>query len=275
MLKIITCILLLLCTGFPGTKVFALEVMLPQVYKENINISRWLVSEKLDGVRGYWDGKTLLSRNGIPFRPPAAFTHNFPNFAIEGEIWGGRGSFEQTLSAVKKHGAPDGWLGLEFAIFDVPEASGGTLQRLKKAQIWFAKNPSKYAFVIPQKPLGGKKELQEELSRVESLGGEGLIVRNPNSLYHNGRSGDILKVKSYYDMEAVVIDHVAGKKKDPDELGSLLVELPNGTRFKIGTGFSDAERRNPPPIGATITFKYYGWYQSGIPKFPVFLRVRK
>jgi DNA ligase-1 len=57
-------------------------------------------------------------------------------------------------------------------------------------------------------------------------------------------------------------------------LGSLLVELADGTRFKIGTGFSVAERETPPPIGAVVTFKYYGFYPSGIPKFPSFLRIR-
>lgn len=267
--------LLLFCGCLHGKGAIALEVMLPQVYEENINVSGWLVSEKLDGVRGYWDGGTLMSKNGIPFHPLAAFTSNFPDFALEGEIWGGRGTFEQTISVVKKQKAHSGWLDLKFAIFDVPAADGGFVQRLEKAKEWFSENHSEYAFVISQKPVKSKDELKEELLRVESLGGEGLIVRRPDTLYRKGRSGDILKVKSYHDMEAVVKDHVPGKGKNQDKLGSLLVELPDGTRFKIGTGFSDKERKNPPPVGATITFKYYGLYQSGIPKFPSFLRVRR
>ena len=86
----------------------------------------------------------------------------------------------------------------------------------------------------------------------------------------------MLKVKSYADMEAVVIAHIPGQGRNEARMGSLLVELPGReTRFKIGTGFSDEIRNNPPPIGSLITFKYYGFYESGVPKFPSFLRVRE
>lgn len=275
MFKIMASILFFLCCCFPGTEAVALDIMLPQVYEENIDISGWLVSEKLDGVRGYWDGKTLMSKNGIPFQPPAAFLQNFPDFAIEGEIWGGRGTFEKTIGIVKNQKVNEGWLDLKFAIFDVPGNDGGFVQRLERAKEWFAQNPSNYAFVISQETVLNKEELKEELRKVESLGGEGLIVRRPDTLYSKGRSGDILKVKSYNDTEAVVMEHVPGKGENRGKLGALLVQLPDGTRFKIGTGFSDKERENPPPVGSTITFKYYGLYQSGIPKFPSFLRLRQ
>jgi DNA ligase-1 len=176
---------------------------------------------------------------------------------------------------IKEQKTHSGWLNLKFAIFDVPATDGAFVQRLEKAKEWFAKKPSKYAFVILQKPVKNRDALKEELQRVESLGGEGLIVRKPDTLYAKGRSSDILKVKSYDDTEAVVIAHVPGKGKNQGKLGSLVVELPNGIRFKIGTGLSDKERENPPPIGTTITFKYYGLYQSGIPKFPSFIRIRQ
>jgi DNA ligase-1 len=275
MLKIIISLLLAFCGCSYSTAANALDIMLPQVYEENIDVSGWLVSEKLDGVRGYWDGKTLRSKNGIPFQPPAEFLENFPDFALEGELWGGRGTFEQTIGVVKKQTPHPGWLAIKFAIFDVPEAEGGFLQRIEKAKEWFAKNPSGYAFIIPQKPIKKRDELKEELSRVEKLGGEGLMVRKPDALYSEGRSGDILKVKSYQDTEAIVLAHLPGNGKNQGKMGSLLVELPNAIRFKIGTGFSDAERTTPPLVGSTITFKYYGLYQSGIPKFPSFLRVRE
>ena len=254
--------------------VHALELMLPQVYTENIDVANWLVSEKLDGVRGYWDGKQLRSKNGLAFHPPAAFMRHFPPFALEGEIWGGRGTFQKTVSIVKKQQPHDGWLELQFAIFDVPHAAGGFSQRLQQAKEWFAKHPTPFAFVIPQKTLKDKAQLQTELQRVEESGGEGLIVRNPDALYTKGRSREILKIKSYYDMEAVVIAHLEGKGRNKGRLGALLVELPDKTRFKIGTGFSDEERVHPPPVGAVITFKYYGFYESGRPKFPSYLRIR-
>jgi DNA ligase-1 len=275
MLKIYFYVFLLLACMRPVTNAVALDILLPMVYQEDIDISNWVMSEKLDGVRGYWDGKKLLSKNGLPFNPPEAFTKNFPDFAVEGELWGGRNTFERTSGIVMRHEAHDGWLGLKFGIFDVPEAGGGFLQRLNMAIQWFEKHPSEYAFVIIQKTVTGKDHLREELLRVEKLGGEGLIVRNPDSLYTIGRSVEILKVKSYYDMEATVIEHIEGTGRNYGRMGSILVELKDRTQFKIGTGFSDEERNNPPPIGAIITFRYYGFYKSGIPKFPSYLRTRQ
>ncbi len=272
--KIYYVLLLVLCLG-PGAVAVALDILLPMVYEEDIDITNWLMSEKLDGVRGYWDGEKLLSKNGIPFNPPEAFTINFPDFAVEGELWGGRNTFEKTSSIVMKHEAHEGWMDLKFAIFDVPEAVGKFEQRLSMAVQWLEKHPSEYIFVITQRTVNGKEHLKEELLRVEKLGGEGLIVRKPDSYYSIGRSAEILKVKSYYDMEATVIDHIDGTGRNRGRMGSILVELPDGTRFKIGTGFTDKERDNPPLTGAIITFKYYGFYKSGIPKFPSFLKTRQ
>ena len=274
--KFLSFYLILVC-AFPLT-VNALDIMLPQVYRDNIPVVGWLMSEKLDGVRGYWDGKQLLSKNGLNFHPPAAFIQDLPPFPLEGELWGGRESFEQTISIVKKQQAHNGWLHLQFAIFDVPKEPGSFSSRIQKAERWFTTHPTQFAFVIPQKTITNPEQLQEELQRIEKLGGEGLIVRNPNALYHTGRSSDILKVKNYFDMEATVIDHIPGKGKHEGRLGSLLVEIPGKNKekihFKIGTGFSDPIRRHPPPVGSIITFKYYGFYASGIPKFPSFIRIR-
>ncbi|HHD64710.1 MAG TPA: DNA ligase [Desulfobulbaceae bacterium] len=254
--------------------VHALEIMLPQVYSEGMDVSGWLMSEKLDGVRGYWNGKKLLSKNGNLLHPPAAFLESFPPFALEGELWMGRGKFQQTISIVKKQQPHDGWRKLRFAIFDVPKAPGGLLQRLHKARDWFGKHPTRFVFVIPQRHVRDAKQLEAELKQVERLGGEGLIVRKPDALYTSGRSQEILKVNTYADREAVVIAHIEGTGRNRGRLGSLLVELPDKIRFRIGTGFSDEQRINPPPIGSIITFKYYGLYSSGRPRFPSFLRVR-
>lgn len=256
----------------------ALEIMLPQVYEDNIQVIGWLMSEKLDGIRGYWDGEQLFSKNGHIFHPPPAFTRDLPPFPLEGELWGGRGTFEKTVSIVKKQIPHDGWLDIQFAIFDVPQEPGRFSSRIEKAKNWFSSHPSRFAFVIPQKNITETSQLRDELQRVEKLGGEGLIVRNPEARYTSGRSIDILKMKSFQDMEATVIGHIPGKGRHQGRLGSLLVKLPDkktkDIKFKIGSGLSDAERNNPPPIGAIITFKYYGWYKSGIPKFPSFIRIR-
>lgn len=250
------------------------QPMLPQVYTVQTEVSGWLMSEKLDGLRGYWDGKQLLSKNGIQLSPPDEFIRDLPPFPLEGELWGGRNSFELTVSIVKQQQPHAGWLRLKFAIFDVPEASGGFTERIDLARRWFDTHPSEYAFVIPQTQVRDREHLLEELQRIEQFGGEGLIVRKPEALYYAGRSTEILKVKNYQDAEATVVAHLPGNGRNQGRLGALLVKLDDGRKFKIGSGFSDAEREVPPPLGAVITFKYYGTYPSGIPKFPTFLRVR-
>lgn len=251
-------------------------IMLPRVYEAGSDVSNWLMSEKLDGVRGYWDGKQLYSKNGMVFHPPLAFTWNFPEFAIEGEIWGGRRTYEKTSGIVRRQTSDNAWFDLKFAIFDVPGAGGGFEERLKVAKAWFEQHPSRYAFVIEHVPVPDAASLKAELQRIERLGGEGLILRKPGSPYTVGRSGDIVKVKSFDDAEAEVIAQVPGKGKHSGRMGALLVELPGSRiRFRIGTGMSDYVRKNPPAIGATITFKYQGLSESGLPKFPTFLRVRE
>ena len=252
------------------------EPMLPQTYliKSDQSVAGWLMSEKLDGVRGYWDGEHLFSKNGTPFFPHSEFIRDLPPFPLEGELWGGRGSFAETVSIVRRQHPHAGWLQLKFAIFDVPEDPGGFTTRIARAEEWFANHPSAYGFVIRQVPVRDRNHLRKELRRIEKLGGEGLIVRRPDAMYHAGRSADILKVKSHQDAEATVVAHLPGHGRNRGRLGALLVEFEDGTRFKIGSGFRDAEREDPPPVGSVITLKYYGTYASGIPKFPSFVRQR-
>ncbi|OQY20302.1 MAG: DNA ligase [Desulfobacteraceae bacterium 4572_35.1] len=253
----------------------AFEPMLPRVYSTQIDVTGWLMSEKLDGVRGYWDGKQLYSKNGNLLYPPADFTQNLPNFPLEGELWGGHNTFEQTIAIVQRKKNNADWLKLKFAIFDAPAVAGGFIQRIAKAQKWFIDHPSNYAFIIKQTKVHNTKQLQNQLATIEKAGGEGLIVRKADASYIKGRSHSILKVKSYQDAEATVIDHLPGKGRNNNRLGALLVELENGIRFRLGSGFSDHEREHPPAIGESITFKYYGNYTSGIPKFPSYIRLRR
>lgn len=248
--------------------------MLPQVYAEGDAVAGWWMSEKLDGVRGYWDGRLLWSKQGKLLQPPRAFVAGLPDFALEGELWGGRGSFERTAAVVRQLQSAD-WLQLQFAIFDAPTGSGPFSERIEQARRWFQDHPTPYAFVIEQIPLADQAQLQAELQRVEAAGGEGLMVRNPQAHYAAGRSAEVLKVKSFADAEAVVIEHLPGQGENQGRLGALLVERPDGLRFRLGTGFSAAERLQPPPLGSSVSYKYYGLYPSGIPRFPAFLRLRQ
>ena len=270
--QIVLQVLIVLLLSAP---VVAVEMMLPRVYSPEVDVSGWLMSEKLDGVRGYWDGKQLLSKNGNRLYPPETFVRDWPPFPVEGELWGGRSRFEKTVSIVKKQQPHNGWLQLKFAIFDVPQSDGRFIERMARAIEWLAKHPTPYAYVIPQAKVRDSDHLQQELKRIESLGGEGLIVRRPDTYYKDGRTAEILKVKNYQDAEAKVLAHLPGKGRNQGRLGALLVALDDGTQFKIGSGFRDAEREAPPSIGEVVTFKHYGKYPSGIPRFPSFLRLRR
>jgi DNA ligase-1 len=121
---------------------------------------------------------------------------------------------------------------------------------------------------------GGLSHLTTELARVESLGGEGLMLRQPGSGYEVGRSLTLLKVKTFRDDEARVVEYLAGAGRHKGRLGALLVELADGTRFAVGTGFSDAERGSPPAVGSLITFRYQELSEGGVPRFPSYVGTR-
>jgi DNA ligase 1 len=133
--------------------------------------------------------------------------------------------------------------------------------------------PQGYTGLHPHGRCRGLAHLREELARVEALGGEGLMLRQPGSAYETGRSFTLLKIKSFHDAEAVVLAHQSGKGRHKGRLGALAVRLPDGTEFSVGTGFSDAERAAPPPLGSTITFRYQELSDGGVPRFPSFVRV--
>ena len=111
------------------------------------------------------------------------------------------------------------------------------------------------------------------LDEIVTKGGEGLMLHRADSLYHSGRSDDLLKLKPWQDAEATVVEILPGKGKFSGMMGSLLVTDESGLRFRIGTGFSNKERRNPPAVGTVITYKFTGTTKKGLPKFASFLRI--
>jgi DNA ligase-1 len=234
------------------------------------NISGWVMSEKLDGIRAYWDGKQLISRGGKIIHAPKWFTKNYPPFAIDGELWSKRGDFENISSIVRDQIPSAKWREITHNIFEVPNAVGGLFERLNKVKPY----ESKYIKIIPQIEVKNSAELEEFLKSVEKNGGEGVVVRDPNAAYINKRTSRALKVKSFLDDECEVVGIKKGKGKYKDVLGSVQCKLPNGIFFNIGTGFSDKERKNPPKIGDIITFKYKELTKYNKPRFPVFMRVR-
>jgi DNA ligase-1 len=187
----------------------------------------------------------------------------------------GRNKFSELVSIIKTKNSDNEWKKIRYMIFDSPQINEGFEKRLAFAQNWFKQHPNPYVEFIQQERCIDKNHLRKKLIEIESKGGEGLILRKPDSPYIAGRSYDMLKVKSFDDNEATVIQHFKGKGRNADRMGSILVEMKNGIRFKIGTGFSDEERNHPPAIGSMITFKYYGLTKNGVPKFASFLRIRE
>ncbi len=248
-------------------------LLLAHKWETDVDITGWWLSEKLDGVRAYWDGTQFLSRLGNRFHPPDWFLEGFPDHPLDGELFGGRKQFQRTVGIVKRQDKSPLWKELAYVVFDAPAHTGPFEQRIEHVRSVIG-DSTPYARVHEHFPCEGQTHLKEELARVEALGGEGLMARRPGSTYEAGRSSTLLKIKSFKDAEARVVGHVAGAGKHKGRLGALVVELADATRFNVGTGFSDAERANPPQLGAIITFRYQELSDGGVPRFPTFVGVR-
>ncbi len=250
-------------------------LLLAQNWDNSVNLKDWWISEKLDGVRAYWDGKQFLSRQGNRYHAPDWFVAGLPKEPLDGELWLARGKFQRTVSIVRRQDKSDHWKEIRFLVFDAPKVDGDFESRLEFLTDCLRHEKQPYTLSHGQTRCKDLKHLSKELARVEALGGEGLMLREPGSLYEVGRSSTLLKVKTFHDAEAVVLDHRAGRGKHKGKLGALAVQLEDGTEFSVGTGFSDAQRADPPPVGSVITFRYQELTDAGVPRFPSFTRVRK
>lgn len=247
-------------------------LLLAHSWDNEQDLTGWWMSEKLDGVRAYWDGKVFVSRQGNVFHAPAWFIADLPSVPLDGELWAGRKLFQRTSGIVRQQNAGDAWKQLRFVVFDSPAVNQPFEKRVAELKKLLRKAARGFASAIEQTPCLGVDHLRDELVRLNAGGAEGIMLRQPGSLYEAGRSTTLLKVKSFQDAEAVVLQHLPGAGRHKGRLGALLVELPNGKQFSVGTGFSDAQRASPPPIGSTITVRYQELTDSGVPRFPSFVR---
>ena len=255
------------------------------------NVGGWLASEKLDGVRAYWGGRNLRSRNGKILAAPEGWSAHFPPFALDGELYTARGEFEKIQSIVMdKTPSVAAWSEVKFYVFDVPEAGGGLLERLSELEKFIAKNPQagQNLKIIKQVKVKDNSEFEAFAEAVIAKGGEGAVVREPNVPYERKRSKNALKYKKFKDAECEVISINKGSGKYANFAGSLTCkalgskddkekagEPKEGTIFKIGSGLSDENRQEPPKIGSIITYKFQNLTSNGKPRFPIFLRVRE
>jgi DNA ligase-1 len=238
--------------------------------------SAYLVSEKLDGVRAFWDGQSLRFRSGLPIAAPAWFLDGLPKTPLDGELWLGRGRFDALSGLVRREVPVDAeWREVRYMIFDLPGAFGPFAERAARITELVAQAHQPWLQAVEQKRVADAATLQKLLKQTVKGGGEGLVLHRANALWSPGRSDALLKFKPLPDEEARVVAHLPGKGRNQGRMGALLLEMPDGQRFSLGTGFTDAQRADPPAVGSTVTYRYRDRTPKGLPKFASFLRVRQ
>lgn len=273
---LITILLILFTLKAQSTRPLKPSIQQATTYKTITNINQYWLSEKLDGMRGYWNGTHLLTRQGNLIHSPKWFTQNWPNNVMDGELWIKRGYFQQTLSCIRKKAVDDTcWQFVRFMIFDLPEHDGTFTKRIKAMQKLTNEVNSPYLSMVKQFKLTTLEQLHQTLNKIVNNNGEGLMLHRGSAYYHIGRTANIMKLKKHDDAEAIVIAHIEGKGKYKGLLGAIKVKTIEGITFKIGSGFTDKDRHKPPSIGSLITFKYNGKTQAGVPRFARFYRTRE
>lgn len=250
-------------------------ILLANVYRDQVDVSRYLASEKLDGVRAIWDGQVLRFRSGKTINAPGWFLASLPQQPLDGELWIARGQFERVSGIVRREIPDDAaWREVRYMIFELPGAPGTFSERAEQIRFLVRQANVPWLFEINQFFPVDRGNLKKRLDEVVRAGGEGLMLHLADAPYETGRSDVLLKVKLWQDAEAVVIGHQPGKGRFAGLLGALKVRTPEGTEFLLGSGFSAAQRREPPALGATVTYRYRDLTGGGLPRFASFLRIR-
>ncbi len=249
--------------------------MLAKVWQAELDPAAYWVSEKLDGVRALWDGQVLRFRSGRPIAAPAWFLAALPPMPLDGELWLGRQRFDELSATVRRSTPVDAqWRSVRYLVFDLPGHTGPFEARVARMATAVAHPDAPWLQAVAQLRVADRAALAQHLRTTVDAGGEGLVLHRADALWHPGRSEALRKLKPAPDDEARVLAHLPGKGRHAGRLGALLLETPDGQRFALGTGLSDAQRTDPPPVGAWVTYRYRGRTASGVPKFASFLRTR-
>jgi DNA ligase-1 len=251
-------------------------LLLAKVASNNLDPAPYWVSEKLDGVRALWDGRQLRFRSGNPVPAPAWFIAGLPPQALDGELWIARNRFEQVSGIVRRQQPVDAdWRQVRYMIFELPDAPGPFTARIAQIHAIVSAANVPWLRVVEQFRVANHGALMQRMNAVVQAGGEGLMLHLADAPYLTGRQDVLLKLKPWQDAEAVVVGYTAGSGKYHGLTGALEVQMPDGKRFLIGSGLTDAMRRNPPAIGSLITYRYQALTQDGVPRFARYLRLRE
>ena len=217
----------------------------------------------------------MWTRGGQPVAAPGWFTAGFPAQPLCVKLWARHRSFERTVSITRQRIPSDaGWRDIRFMVFDLPAQGGHFGERAAVLPQLVSAVAQPWLVGVRQQLVKDHASLQALMHKTVRDGGEGLMLHRLDSLYCAGRSRDLLKYKPDDDADARVLAHLAGQGKFKGLLGALLVETPESVRVKLGTGFDDALRRDPPAIGSWISYRFRGETRAGIPRFASLLRVR-
>ena len=238
-----------------------------------VNLNEYYVSEKLDGVRAYWDGRHLWSRSGLLIKAPASLINELPAIPLDGELWLGRGNFNRISGLIHRNDPSHSyWDQVSFAVFDLPSHTGAFKDRYSALQSLFPVPPEpsqEYpVFTIPQHTLTSEQTLLRYLREVTDKGGEGLMLHKTSNIYTYSRSANVLKLKPTNFTQATVIGYKPGTGKYEGKVGSLHVTDENGLTFYVGSGLTDELRNRPPAIGSSICIKHSGFTANNKPRFP-------
>lgn len=249
------------------------QIALLSEARSDIDPSGYLVSEKLDGVRAIWDGSRLRFRSGRIVHAPDWFTSALPPVALDGELWGGRESFDVVSGAVRRVTPDDvSWRALRLMVFDLPGARGTFATRAARIdELATASRTTAWA-AVEQYQMPDRTALQQRLDNVVRGGGEGLVLHRADAPWSPGRTTALWKLKPLHDAEARVLAHEPGRGRLTGLMGALQVRTTSGIEFRIGTGFTDAERRDPPPVGSWVSYTHRGVTPSGVPRFASYWR---
>jgi len=249
------------------------EPLLATVYTGQVEPALCLVSEKYDGVRALWDGRVLRHRSGRPVAAPRSFLAALPAEPLDGELWLGRGRFD-SLSAIVRTASPReaDWARVRYMVFELPGAAGSFAERAVRLAEVAKASTSAQLVAAPQERVADRPALARRLESVVAAGGEGLMLHLASASVGVGRSNLLMKLKPHLDAEAVVIATKPGAGKYRGAVGALEVETADGRRFLVGSGLSDGLRRDPPPPGSVITYRYRELTSTGLPRFATYLR---
>lgn len=265
----------------------------------------YLMSTKWDGIRAVYDPvhKQFVTRNGHVIKSPAWFTHNFPQRKLDGELY--ISSHERLAIKTRDLANSPVWHRISYKVFDdlssqLPFADvyKSLQQELSHCHNQFRRDVSTaYCRLLTQGSKSARQhcticlikqtrvtslsQVKQALSQQLSQQGEGVVLRRADQARRVGRSAHMIKLKGRQDDEAVVVGYEMGRGAFKDTLGALVCEWRHqrAVRFKVGTGFSEHQRRahlTMFPLHTIITVQYESLEpKTRRPRFPRLAGIRQ